>query len=459
MISFSRRDFLTSLFYASALVSLPAWARVGLKPPGQRKALVIGAGISGLFAASLLEKKGFTVEILEASDHVGGKLLGRKVGAHMFDLGGQALSLEMKRVKTLGKRLGMTLVPRPKQTEFFMHDGKMISGKKVAGYRKEINEVQNSIVKFFARLDDPSERKKHGMLSVDAWLRTQKLSPEADLMFRSTFCAEWCDSPSNISFLHYLDFSRSNIGEEGEMDFRYREGFFGMAEALRKELKATVHLSTPASSIAVSGDGVVVRSGAREFTAHYVVVATPLPQMKDLSFTGVDAGAFQESISVFQGAFVKKAIVLYEKPFWGKKPREGLFDPPSGLAIMDNSDMEKKVYSIAVFLGGEAASLGRDTVLARLADAFGKDALSPLDYVEENWSGTKYMTGGYGANRRVSETGYQNVPRQLGPRVLMAGSDTADSYPSYVEGALSSAERAVALLLKYEYRTKVAYGS
>ncbi len=230
MISFSRRDFLASLFYASALVGLPAWARVGLKPPGQRKALVIGAGISGLFAASLLEKKGFTVEILEASDHVGGKLLGRKVGAHMFDLGGQALSLEKKRVKTLGKRLGMTLVPRPKQTEFFMRDGKMISGKKVAGYRKEINEVQNSIVKYFARLDDPSERKKHGMLSVDTWLRTQKLSAEADLMFRSTFCAEWCDSPSNISFLHYLDFSRSNIGEEGEMDFRYREGFFGMAE-------------------------------------------------------------------------------------------------------------------------------------------------------------------------------------------------------------------------------------
>jgi len=147
--------------------------------------------------------------------------------------------------------------------------------------------------------------------------------------------------------------------------------------------------------------------------------------------------------------------VLYKRRFWAGKPSEGLFNPPQGLAIMDNSDLEKKIYSLAVFAGGAEASISRGAVLAKLAEAFGQEALSPLAYVEENWSGSRYMTGGYGANRRTGATGHQSVPRQLGPRVLLAGSDTADSFPSYVEGALSSAERAVELLLKYEYRTEV----
>jgi monoamine oxidase len=456
MFPLSRRDFLASLLYSSALVALPAWARIGLKPPGQRKALVIGAGISGLFAASLLEKKGFEVEILEASNHVGGKLLGRKVGPAYFDMGGQALSPDMKRVKTLGKRLGLTLIPRPPQKEFFLQNGQIISGKKVAALRAESDRVQNAITPYFAKLDLPEERKKHGLLSVDAWLKTQKMSGAAEAMFRSTFTAEWCDSPENISFLHYLDFSRSDIGEEGEMDYRFREGFFGMAEALRKELKASVRLETPAQKITVTGEGVTVRSGEKDYTGHFVVLATPAPQMRDIEFAGVNAAPLKDSLAVFQGAFVKKAIVVYAKPFWGTKPREGLFDPPSGLSVMDNSDMEKKVYSIACFLGGPTAALGKDELLARLAEAFGKEALTPLAFDEENWSGSKYMTGGYGSNRRPGAVGYQSVPRQLGDRVLLAGSDTADSFPSYVEGAISSAERAVALLLKTEYRTKVA---
>ncbi len=455
MFLFRRREFLASLFYASAFVSLPAWARVGLKPPGERRVLVIGAGISGLQCASLLERKSFTVEILEASDRIGGKLLGRKVGPHMFDLGGQALSLKMKRVTSLGEKLGLTLIPRPKQKEFFLRDGKRISGRKVEALRKEINAAQNSIVRHFSTLGEPAKRKKHSQISVHDWLKGMKLSPDAEAMFRSTFVAEWCDSPENVSFLHYLEFSHSNIGEEGDMDFRYREGFFGMAEKLRNSLKASLHLSTPAEGVLVEEDRVRVFSGSKEFHAHYVILATPLPQMKDLSFTGLFAGDFQESLSLFQGAFVKKVIVLYKKRFWAETPSEGLFDPPLGLAIMENSDLEKKIFSIVVFAGGAEAEISREAVLAKLAEAFGSEALSPLAYVEESWSGSRYMTGGYASNRRRGATGYQRVPRQLGPRVLLAGADTADSFPSYVEGALSSAERAVELLLKYEYRTKV----
>lgn len=42
--------------------------------PVKEKVIVIGAGISGLSAASLLHQKGYEVIVLEAQDHIGGRI-------------------------------------------------------------------------------------------------------------------------------------------------------------------------------------------------------------------------------------------------------------------------------------------------------------------------------------------------------------------------------------------------
>jgi phytoene dehydrogenase-like protein len=60
---------------------------------GQRKVIVIGGGLGGLSAAIRLAKKGFAVELFEASDAVGGKCRVENFADFAFDTGPSLLTL------------------------------------------------------------------------------------------------------------------------------------------------------------------------------------------------------------------------------------------------------------------------------------------------------------------------------------------------------------------------------
>ena len=60
---------------------------------GQKKVIVIGGGLGGLSAAIRLAKKGFAVELFEASDTVGGKCRVENFADYAFDTGPSLLTL------------------------------------------------------------------------------------------------------------------------------------------------------------------------------------------------------------------------------------------------------------------------------------------------------------------------------------------------------------------------------
>ncbi len=62
---------------------------------------IIGAGISGLTAAVYLQRKGFKIQILEASDHAGGRIKTDLVDGFRLDKGFQVLLTEYPETKAL----------------------------------------------------------------------------------------------------------------------------------------------------------------------------------------------------------------------------------------------------------------------------------------------------------------------------------------------------------------------
>jgi predicted NAD/FAD-dependent oxidoreductase len=65
--------------------------------PNSRSCIIVGAGISGLLAASVLQREGWKVTVLEKSRSVGGRMATRRVGEGSFDHGAQFFTVRDER--------------------------------------------------------------------------------------------------------------------------------------------------------------------------------------------------------------------------------------------------------------------------------------------------------------------------------------------------------------------------
>ena len=73
--------------------------------------VVVGAGLSGLCAARKLSRGGVSVAVVEARDRVGGRTWSREIGNGVFDLGGQWVGPDQKRVLALIDELKIQTFP------------------------------------------------------------------------------------------------------------------------------------------------------------------------------------------------------------------------------------------------------------------------------------------------------------------------------------------------------------
>jgi Monoamine oxidase len=81
-----------------------------IKSKESTEILIIGAGLSGLYAANLLEEEGYKVRILEADKRVGGRVLTQKGIPGYPESGGTAFGSGYARVIDTAHRFGINLI-------------------------------------------------------------------------------------------------------------------------------------------------------------------------------------------------------------------------------------------------------------------------------------------------------------------------------------------------------------
>ena len=85
----------------------------------------------------------------------------------------------------------------------------------------------------------------------------------------------------------------------------------------------------------------------------------------------------------------------------------------------------------------------RSHLLGELASAFGPDAAHPLEFVEQRWSSEAFSGGGpvAGMGPGVLTAVGPALRRPVGV-VHWAGTETAEAWSGYIDGAISSGIRA-----------------
>lgn len=142
-----------------------------------------------------------------------------------------------------------------------------------------------------------------------------------------------------------------------------------------------------------------------------------------------------------------KFVVEYQKPFWREKGFSGVLYSHTGLVteMYEQNDAKGERFAFAGFLGSSAALYDqqqrKEIVLNQLAQYFGEEAKNVTYYNDKVWVGDFITADGPPTERPHQNNGHPHLESTyMGGKLLFSGSETSDSHPGYMEGAVTAAE-------------------
>jgi monoamine oxidase len=442
-------------------------------PDSQVDVAVVGAGLAGLVASRDLLAAGLSALVLEARDRVGGRLLNHTLAnGAIVEIGGQWVGPTQDRVLALAEELGVGLFPTYVEGEHFLAvDGNVerYGGDDfalpedalvdVAETQERLKEMASTVP-----LDEPwraTEAVAWDAQAVDAWLVANAKTEIGLGYWRTLIPALLSAEAAEMSLLHFLFYCRSGGTIEqlvatggGAQESRLVGGSQQLALRLTDRLGGdVVRLGAPVIAIHQDDGGVKVTHDGGVVEAAHAIVAVPptlagriryspaLPPLRDQLTQQVPMG------------YVTKVQIAYPEPFWRTEGLSGsvfsLDDEVS--VIFDNSPPDLSCGVLLGFLeGGHARRAGKllpqerkDLILSVFAKFFGPRAADPDEYVERDWAAEEWSRGCYGGRFGTGVwTGYGEALREPVGRIHWAGTETAEVWNGYMDGAVRSGGRA-----------------
>jgi monoamine oxidase len=440
--------------------------------PERVDVVVVGAGMAGLIAARDLLAANVSVLVLEARNRVGGRLLNHTLAnGSVVELGGQWVGPTQDRVLALAEELGLGLFPTYIDGEHFLAvDGSVqryggedfhLPGEASADVTETWEQLQEMAEE--VPLDEPWGAAKAGTWdaqTLESWLIANAKTETGLGYWRTMVPALFSADTAEMSLLHFLFYCRSGgtldqlvATHGGAQESRLVGGSQQLALRLADLLGDAVRLGSPVGAIRQDDRGVEVAYDGGIVTAGQAIVALPptlagriryspaLPPLRDQLTQQVPMG------------YVTKVQIAYSEPFWRAEGLSGsvfsLDDEVS--VIFDNSPQDLSCGVLLGFLEGKHARRAgklppeerKELVLSVLEKFFGPRAADPEEYVERDWAAEEWSRGCYGGRFGTGVwTGYGEALREPVGRVHWAGTETAEVWNGYMDGAVRSGERA-----------------
>jgi monoamine oxidase len=463
----TRRRLLGGIGAAAIVSSLPDLAA------GQETAdvIVIGAGISGLHAAMLLEEQGLSVIVLEGRARVGGRVYTLDDVDGRPEAGGAQVGPMHARVRNAVDQLGLTLYkPDPPWNRLSLALGSTLI-KAEAWKDSPANTLPPNerallpwqLERHYLNLKDP-------LTSLESWLTPEMAQYDVPLLdyFRGLGASDealklialgnYAEDLRDISALGHLRYNHflRTAYKEGTFDY-VTGGMMRLPEAMAAKLERGVRFGERIVEIAQTPGGVSVRSAScARYTAKFALATVPFSTLRSIRLDPAPPVAQAEIIGALPYVQVTQVFLEVLRPYWeedGLAPGLWTDGEIERVFPLGGADKEIGVLWVTINGGGDRALLGlteeqtKARVLAeitRLRPAM-KGKVRAAKVV--SWSKDPFARGhlAYYAPGQIAK--YKGAMAKAHGRLFFAGEHTAELAYG-MEAAMESGERAALEILE-----------
>lgn len=424
----------------------------------QSDVIVIGAGIAGVTAATLLCKRGLNVTILEARDRVGGRGYARNFAdtEDVLDFGGAWITPWQQRIRGLCREHWMDLRSRvPVGERRYYRDG---------GLQREVTSAadrpahERAIARIAAdamllKMGHEKDERGRDIAHVSFADYLDRVSPPSAT--RELLSAWWCQSgnadKTQAPAAELLSSSAYGDGLTEAMADVWADTIVGGVSELVTRMIVTsgakLVTSQPVSTVTVTKDGVsIATSGDAPFTAKAAIVATGINPMRNITFAPALAAAKAAAVKV---GHLGRAVKVWAK-VTGVPDGIMVSGGGSGIEWMfserETSDGATMLVGFGVAANGWEPDLPKDIETA-VARFFPEAKIISTDW--HDWNADPYALGAWTSAKVGVEEATAATTWAREGAIAFASSDFAAEQAGWFEGAAISGEDAAKEILAF----------
>lgn len=349
-----------------------------------KKITILGAGLSGLLTAYLLQNKGFDIEIIEARNRIGGRI---------HTINSDTAQVEM----------GATW----------------------------FNDIHVNFINLLSELELGYFEQ---FMQGSSYFEPFSAAPAQEIQIPK-------NSPS----------------------YRVVGGTSQLIETLKSKLIAIpIYLNESVSSIAFENEKIKITTQNQTFETDYVV--STLPQALFINDISISPTLPQKLTDISQKTHTWmqdsiKVAFVYNTPFWRNKNYSGtLFSNVGPITeFYDQSNAALDKFALCGFISSGMEMYSKEERLEKLKiqleKIFGQESLHFTSYHETVWGQEK-------DTKSAQQIGFMYPHQNNGHslfresycdnRLFFAGTETANQYPGYMEGAVVAAQNTAEAILKVQ---------
>lgn len=418
--------------------------------------IIVGAGFAGVTAARNLSQKGYRTIVLEGRDRIGGRTwYERRLGKDL-ELGGTFIHWFQPHVWHETMRYNLEV-----EKLIDIHDAYWISGGEVhhgteddefARMKQGMRLLAKDAERYFPRPYEPFYNeeavKEIDHLSLADGLREIKADVGQEIY--DVLVAYWCayfstddlEVPALTQMYRWIamSFNEWQIMEDIFELYKFKNGTKALLESILNDGRAELRLSTPVSRIEKTDEGhsVTTRNG-EEFTANAVITAIPLNTINEIEFSPALAP------EKHQFAEEKQTSVNGAK-LWAKVQGPGITDtfrltgPAYPVCSMHTQyfDHETNEAIVMAYVANAQKLNVEDPEAVQELLRKWLPEIEVLESTGHNWSEDEFSLGSWCVLRTNQLTKYGKAVRQSEDGLYLAGSDYADGWAGFIDGAIES---------------------